>query len=184
VATVTTLNPQLRFYGPYQTVCDYWNYFWTYNAEHFSENVASGTSQRALLNSTAGPPSQTGSTGSTNVFEPANGENYDSIPAPAKSRGDKEHLHESNYGAAVDNHGTADCESGQRGYLNGSLAVAGRFLDAEGHPFNLVRDPHFPGNQGPTFAGRSQVPSGETFTREPQTGGRLPPVLTTGIYGG
>ena len=185
VATVTTLNPQLRFYGPYQTVCDYFTTFWTYNGEHFSEVVNSGTSQRALLNSTAGPPNQTASMGSAGSFEPANGENYDSIPAPAKSRGDKEFLHGQPYGAAIKNNGTADCENGQRGYLNGNLNISGRFLDAEGHPFNLVADPHTPGaNLGPTFAGRSQVPAGETFTREPQTGDRLPSSLTTGVYGG
>jgi virulence factor Mce-like protein len=184
VATATTLNPQLRFYGPYQTVCDYWNYFWTYNQEHFSELVNSGTTQRALLNSTAGPPNQTSSMGSGNSFEPANGENYDSIPAPAKSRGDKEFLHGQPYGAAILNNGTADCENGQRGYLNGNLNISGRLMDAEGHPFNLVADPHTPGSQGTTFVGRSAVPPGETFTREPQTGDLLPSSLTTGIYGG
>jgi virulence factor Mce-like protein len=184
VATVTTLNPQLRFYGPYQTVCDYWNYFWTYNAEHFSEQVASGTTQRALLNSTAGPPSPPASTGSAGAFEPANGEGFDSLTPVQKSRGDKERLHQSNYTAAINNNGSADCESGQRGYLNGNLNISGRFLDAEGNPFNLVADPHTPGSQGPTFAGRSRVPAGETFTREPQPGDRLPASLTTGIYGG
>src|SRR5690242_11317931 len=49
-ATVTTLNPQLRFYGPYVTVCNSWNYFWTYLAEHFSEPDSTGSAQRALLN--------------------------------------------------------------------------------------------------------------------------------------
>src|SRR2546421_5099401 len=180
VATVTTLNPQLRFYGPFQTVCDYWNYFWTYNAEHFSENVNSGTSQRALLNSGAGQPN---STNNANSFEWANGEGYNSLTPAQKARGDNERLHGQSYGAAINNSGTADCENGQRGYLNGNLDTA-RPIDAEGNPFNTVQDPHTPGDQGPTFAGRARVPAGETFTREPQTGDRLPPVLTTGIYGG
>ena len=117
------------------------------------------------------------------MFEPANGEDYPADPV-RQARGDNERLHESNYGAAINNDGTADCESGQRGYLSGNLTVTGRFLDAEGNPFNLVRAPHTPGSQGPTFAGRARVPAGETFTREPQTGDRLAPEATTGIYGG
>jgi ABC-type transporter Mla subunit MlaD len=181
VATVTTLNPQLRFYGPYQTVCDFWNYFWTYNGEHFSEQVASGTAQRALLNSAAG---QLNGSTKANSFEPMNGEGYDSLTPPQKAQGDKERLHGQPYGAAITNGGSADCENGQRGYLNGNLNVSGRVVDAEGNPFNLVADPHTPGSQGPTYAGRSRVPAGETFTREPQTGDRLGPALTTGIYGG
>ena len=50
----------------------------------------------------------------------------------------------------------------------------------------IVGDPHTPGNQGPTYAGRRRVPDGQTFTREPETepASRLPPVLRTGIYGG
>ncbi len=35
-ATVTTLQPQLRFLGPFVTVCNHWNMFWTFTAEHFT----------------------------------------------------------------------------------------------------------------------------------------------------
>ena len=38
-----------------------------------------------------------------------------------------------------------------------------------------MADPHTPGAQGPTFAGRPRVPPGETFTREPLTGAKLDP---------
>jgi hypothetical protein len=162
-------------------VCDYWNYFWTYTAEHFSEASTEGTAQRAVLNSTAG---QTSDLGSANVFEPANGEGYDSLTPAQKTLGDKQYRHGQDFGAAINDNGTADCENGQRGYLAGNLNISGRFLDAEGNPFNLVVDPHTPGNQGPTFAGRARVPAGETFTREPQTGDKLPAALTTGVYGG
>jgi virulence factor Mce-like protein len=31
-ATADTIQPQLRFLGPYVTVCNYWNFFWTFNA--------------------------------------------------------------------------------------------------------------------------------------------------------
>ena len=45
-------------------------------------------------------------------------------------------------------------------------------FDPEGR--NLAVDPHTPGDQGPTFHGRSRVPAGETFSRNPQTGPQLP----------
>src|SRR6478672_1553069 len=35
MATVGTLNPTLRYLGPYVTVCNFWNYFWTFLAEQF-----------------------------------------------------------------------------------------------------------------------------------------------------
>ena len=37
VSTVTILNPMIRYLGPYVTVCDDWNYWWTYLSEHLSE---------------------------------------------------------------------------------------------------------------------------------------------------
>ncbi|MEA2314124.1 MAG: phospholipid/cholesterol/gamma-HCH transport system substrate-binding protein, partial [Solirubrobacteraceae bacterium] len=49
-STVSTLNPMIRYLGPYQTVCDGWNYFWTYLSEHISEQTSFGFAQRALLN--------------------------------------------------------------------------------------------------------------------------------------
>ena len=178
VATANTLKPQLRFYGPYQTVCNYWNYWWTFLGEHFAEGDPTGTSQRALANSTG---QQTNSEGGGGAYEWANGENY--VPASA-ARGDREWLHGQGYGAAINNNGTADCENGQRGYLRGNLNTFGRPKDSQGNFFNLPVDPHTPGSQGPTYAGRASVPPGETFTRESQTGDTLPPSLTTGIYGG
>ena len=82
-----------------------------------------------------------------------------------KAIGD-EYLHAQPYGAAIDNQGNADCETGQRGYpkkLNS--------FDPQGR--NLAVDPHTPGDQGPTFKGRTHVPAGETFSRNPQTGPQL-----------
>ena len=72
------------------------------------------------------------------------------------------------YNAAIDDAGNADCENGQRGYPTRLARVSDATLD--GAPFNIVTDPHIPGNQGPTYTGISQVPEGQTFTREPETG--------------
>ncbi len=153
VNTTQTLNPMLRYLAPFQTVCDYWNYWWTYLGEHISEQTQYGLAQRVLLN--FGDTTQPNNVGQQGAVEPANGQN-----------GGPEFLHAPNYGAAIDNQGNADCETGQRGFpkkLN--------YFDPKGR--NLDTDAHTPGDQGPTFAGRTKVPAGETFTRNPATGPQL-----------
>jgi virulence factor Mce-like protein len=158
-STVAILNPMIRYLGPYQTVCDYWNYFWTYLSEHISEQTSFGFAQRVLLNQ--GNPLQANSVGTQGAIAPVNGGGIDSPVT-----GGNEYLHAQPYGSAIDNQGNADCEIGQRGYpkkLN--------YFDPQGR--NLATDVHTPGDQGPTFAGRTRVPAGETFSRNPQTGPQL-----------
>jgi virulence factor Mce-like protein len=158
-STVAILNPMIRYLGPYQTVCDDWNYFWTYLSEHISEQTSFGFAQRVLLN--MGNPLQANSVGTQGATAPVNGGGSTSVLT-----GGDEFLHAQAYGAAIDTQGNADCETGQRGYpkkLN--------YLDPQGR--NLASDAHTPGDQGPTFKGRAHVPTGETFTRNPQTGPQL-----------
>jgi virulence factor Mce-like protein len=161
-STVQTLNPLVRYIGPYQTVCDDWNYFWTYLSEHISEATSFGFAQRVLLNQ--GDPLQPNNVGQQGATQPANGGGTTSL-----TTGGNEFLHAQVYGAAVDNNGNADCETGQRGY-----PLKLNHLDPQGR--NLATDPHTPGNQGPTFKGRTHVPAGETFSRNPTNGPQLPAV--------
>ena len=156
-ATATTLKPQLRYLGPYQTVCNSWNYFWTYLGEHVSQEGPVGFSQRAAIKSTGQQSNNPSSMGSP---RPANGEGYEEA---SRSRGAPVHLHGNQYQAAIDEAGNADCENGQRGYMRRLSKFADPDLD-------VVTDPHLPGLQGPTFTGRAKVPEGQTFTREPETG--------------
>jgi ABC-type transporter Mla subunit MlaD len=158
--TGAILNPLLRFVGPYITVCNYFNYAWTHAGEHLTEPDPTGTAQRTLLNQASRPRSPTDSSlGSIGARTPGNGE-------PTAS-GAPFNLHVNSYSAAIDRQGNADCESGQRGYVQRANA----FGDPK---FNIAVDPHLPGNQGPTFTGRAKVPPGQTFTRAPQTGPRMP----------
>jgi hypothetical protein len=153
-STVSTLNPMLRYLGPYQTVCDDWNYWFTYLPEHQSDQTAFGFTQRVLLMFADG--NQPDNVGAQGAIHPANGQN-----------GGPEFLHSQTYGAAIDNSGQADCETGQRGYpkkLN--------YFDPHGR--NLATDAHTPGDQGTTFKGRPRVPAGESFTRNPTTGPQIP----------
>ncbi len=150
----------VRYLGPYVTVCNDWNYWWTYLSEHISEETTFGFAQRALLNQTN--PLQPNNVGTQGASAPVNG------GVPDSPLGGNEYLHAQPYGAAISTTGAADCETGQRGYpkkLN--------FFDPQGR--NFATDAHTPGLQGPTFTGRARVPAGETFTRNPQTGPQLLP---------
>ena len=162
-ATVSTLNPTLRFLGPYITVCNYWNYSWTHVAEHLSEEDPTGGSQRSLLNQAPRPRQGNNGLGSIGASEPANGEEVVS--------GSRVNLHSNVYSAAIDRQGNADCESGQRGYVE-KLTTYNRDPNLK-----IVTDPHLPGNSGPTYTGRPRVPAGQTFSRTPQQGPRMPPEL-------
>jgi virulence factor Mce-like protein len=150
-ATVRTLNPQLRFYGPFITVCNSPTIFFTYLAEHFSEPDSTGSSQRALLNTA---PPQEDSLGSMGADEPANGKGAAGTPQFAQNQP---------YAAAITPGGKADCETGQRGWLERNA----KGLDPR---YRVNLDPRTPGAQGPTFSGLPQVPAGQTFTAVPETG--------------
>jgi virulence factor Mce-like protein len=155
-ATVGTLNPMMRYLGPYQTVCDDFNYFWSYLQDNVSVHGSFGTSQRVLIKTAN--PLQPNSIGNAGANVPVNGGGTDS-----PITGGNAYLHSQPYGAAIDNHGTADCETGQRGYVK-------QFNYFDPQHRNFATDVHTPGDQGPTFHGLSRVPRGETFSRNPQSG--------------
>jgi virulence factor Mce-like protein len=134
--TMTTLRPLTRFLGPYVTVCNYWNYSWTYLADHITDQEQAGQIQRIRAKMAGGEQGGLGSFGEA---------------FPVKG------LHAQPYGAAVDAAGNADCESGQRGYPSSASFE----IPASAQ---LVGDPTTPGNQGPTFSGQAKVPKGETFS--------------------
>jgi phospholipid/cholesterol/gamma-HCH transport system substrate-binding protein len=160
--TVSTLNPMVKYLGPFQTVCNDWNYFWTYLSEHISEQTSFGLAQRVLIN--LGNPAQPNNIGQQGAVAPVDGGGTDSLLT-----GGNEFLHSQAYGAAVGSAGNADCETGQRGYVKKL-----NFFDPQHR--NLAVDAHTPGNQGTTFTGRTHVPKGETFSRNPLTGPQLPKV--------
>ncbi len=152
--TATTLGHTLRWLGPHITVCNYWNYFWTYIADHFAQEIDTGTVQRILIKSS--PPMQPNAIASFGASRPANGGTVGNALVP----GDPVFLHGQPYGRAVDEQGRADCESGQRGYPR-RLATG---IDPD---LQIAVDPRTPGNQGPTYTGKPRVPEGQTFSAEP-----------------
>jgi hypothetical protein len=162
-ATVGTLNPMIKYLGPYVTVCNQWNYFWDEIQDLVSEQTSFGMAQRALIQFNNHQSSNAGVAGGT---YPANG--YQPGDPPDQGYpGDAEYAHGPAYAAAIDSQGNADCEVGQRGYQaqqNG--------LDPQHR--SLVTDAHTPGDQGSTWAGLAHVPAGETFSRNPTVGPQLP----------
>jgi ABC-type transporter Mla subunit MlaD len=158
---VDIVDPLITFVGPYVTVCNYWNYAWTHLGEHLTEPDPTGGSQRTLLNQaprTRNPSDP--SIGSIGARRPSNGEEVVS--------GARVNLHTNVYTAAVGHDGQADCESGQRGYLE-------RLNTYSNDPsLRIVTDPHIPGDQGTTWTGRPRVPEGQTFSRLPTMGPELP----------
>jgi virulence factor Mce-like protein len=158
---VDIVNPLVRFAGPYITVCNYWNYAWTNVSEHLTEPDPTGGSQRTLLNQAPRTRNPTApSVGTIGARQPSNGEEVVS--------GSPMNLHSNLYTAAIDKNGNADCESGQRGYLE---KLTHYNTDKN---LKIVTDPRIPGNQGPTYTGRPRVPEGQTFTRTPETGPAFP----------
>jgi len=156
-ATSRTLQPQLKFYGPFQTVCNYWNYWWTFLSEHLAAESGQGFSQRSESKSAA---PQTNNQGSMGAYEPVNYQGYNEGMA---RRGSNMSLHSTPYNHAITDDGEADCESGQRGWLR-------RWTTVPEPEFLIQTRADIPGVQGPTYKGRSRVPKGQTFSREP--GGR------------
>ena len=161
---VDIVNPLIRFVGPYVTVCNYFNYSWSNVGEHLTEPDPTGGSQRTLLNQasrTEDPRSP--SMGSIGAKTPSNGE-------PTIS-GARMNLHANVYTAAIDHQGNADCESGQRGYME-------KLTTYNTDPkLKIVTDPHLPGNTGTTLTGRPRIPEGQTFTRLPESGPKMPKEL-------
>jgi virulence factor Mce-like protein len=139
VALMTTLNPQLRYLGPHITVCNNWNAWWTYLADHLSDEDGTGTLQRIQAKEVNGEQMELSEFG-----------------APRATKG----AHAQAYGAAIDDQGNADCENGQRGYME-------HYANGVPKERQIVMEPDTPGSQGTTFTGRPRVPEGQTFQRLP-----------------
>jgi ABC-type transporter Mla subunit MlaD len=179
-ATVTTLQPQLRFLGPYVTVCNYWNIFWTFVAEHFTAPDPSGSAQRVLLN--GGDDQDDDVSSSMGANEYATGRNV------VKPGGIKEYTHNNIAGGnalasgPTGPDGSADCTAGQQGYsysANNRDDTPDRFYRRT--VVDQLNDLFFDRPKGSTFnkfdkrgrgfgRNRPRVPEGQTFTDIP--GGR------------
>jgi virulence factor Mce-like protein len=185
---VDTLQPQLRFLGPYITVCNYWNSFWTFNAEHFTAPDVTGGAERALLNN--------GYSGADNVTTMGANEFVHGVTSsdPRTQRdgqgangGAPQHVHNNTTGGdAIHPDGRANCQKGQQGYAYGLNRFRPAGYDAYARAAVDQPVPDDSIDFGPTWDrydinGRgsglnaARVPKGETFTVKPGgTGAQLP----------
>jgi virulence factor Mce-like protein len=154
--TMKTLNPTLQWVGPHQTVCNYFTYFFTFLADHISDEDATGTVQRIQVK--MAPVEQENSLLSFGASRPANDPSVD--PVQHALFGDGVEFHDQGPARAVDENGNADCESGQRGYLK-------RLTTGFPSDLNIVTDSRTPGIQGPTYKGIARVPAGQSYSAEP-----------------
>ena len=153
----TVAAPLFEYVAPYQTVCNYWNYYWTSLGEHVSEPVRGGTIQRVVLraDNTSQDNRLSDSTGEKPVDLP---KDQPAIQPTAPPGGPLETLHTHPYGPAIDAAGNADCQTGQRGYLE-RLITGSRYGVQEGTSGDalggnhIVADSNIPGLAGPTTAG-------------------------------
>ena len=170
--TFNQTEPAAEFIAPVQTVCNYWNYWFTWLPEHLTERDSTGTTQRVSIIGTpqgahvALPPSLPipplpfpGVPGAPSVAAtPIAG--YSGLQSNGREFGtgifkprELPILHGNPYGPVVDGSGNADCQAGQAGYLLGNLRVPGQ---SPANPAVGVSD--IPGNRGPTFKGRTSIP--------------------------
>ncbi len=154
--TLEVATPLVEYVAPYQTVCNYWTYYWTGLSEHVSEIVPGGTGQRSIMKSA--------NSTQDNRVNTTEGDRPVDVPAGMDPKTAKDPqgaalqaLHGGAYGSAVDAQGNADCEVGQRGYVRGPNVPDGRYPPstdpAQGGGSHVVLE--VPGKKlaGPTYKG-------------------------------
>lgn len=118
--TLGVLKPLINYVAPFQTVCNYANYFTSGLGEHMSEGTTGGASERILLkldNSTQTnrlsdfgfrPVDVPANMNTHTAKDPLTGQALEAIHAPA-------------YPPAIDSQGNANCQVGQYGYPQGPI---------------------------------------------------------------
>jgi ABC-type transporter Mla subunit MlaD len=152
-----------KFVTPAQTVCNYWNYWFTMLPEHLTAEDSTGFTQRVSLIATPPGPITVSAAGVPVTLDgevetglsiggysgaQANGK-YGPVPNPLEAGVfDPRHLpilHGNPTGPTGQN--GSDCQPGQTGYILGDLRIPGQ-------PSNnpAVGLPDLPGDRGPTTA--------------------------------
>jgi ABC-type transporter Mla subunit MlaD len=180
-------KPLTHYVVPAQTVCNYWNYFWTLLPEHLTESDTIGFSQRvSLINTPVGSltanldltgsgtftPSVTvpgevetglsaagysGAQANGRAFNPTGPGNFEPRKLPI--------LHANPAGPTGQD--GQNCQPGQTGYVLGDLRIPGQ---TKANPSVLV--PDLPGDPGPTTAFWKQ--NGQRILKDTRVKSRQP----------
>ena len=171
---LTVARPALEFITPYQTVCNYLNYFIHPLGEAQSVVQSGATGGGTALNQNV----KLVNTQQQNSYASSEGSRPWDILAGQKPQGAKDalgsplfRLYAPAYQPAIDAQGNADCQNGQTGYPNGSLAPTARYApgnlrdlsNAEGLPTpsevgtggnGAIAENDLPGLSGGTYKSR------------------------------
>jgi virulence factor Mce-like protein len=122
---LTVSRPAIQFIAPYQTVCNYFNYFMHPLGEAQSVVQAGPTGGGTSLNQNVKVPNSH----QQNNYGSSTGSRPWDIPSDQKPQGAKDEmgnplfrLYSPPYQPAIDAQGNADCQLGQNGYPNGELS--------------------------------------------------------------
>ena len=160
--TFDQAGPLANWVAPFQTVCNYWNYWFTWLPEHLTERDSIGYTQRvAIVGMPRGPlgplPGEVEAPLAGYSGIQSNGIAGSGSPNPGEFEPrELPILHGNIAGPAITQDGRADCQSGQNGYvLSGApeYRLPGQPLDNPAFGVHNI-----PGVAGPTFAGRAGLP--------------------------
>ena len=161
---VTVTRPLLEYVAPYQTVCNYTNYFFYGLGNVFAKGVPGGTAFNSLLNSTN--RTQDNRPSDFPAERPAD------VPVEVDSQKVNDPTGEpltkllaQPYGPAIDAAGSADCETGQWGYQE--RLGEGRYGPVAEPEFDTTMNS---GGSSPVVATNSPGLAGPTFTGVPTLG--------------
>jgi ABC-type transporter Mla subunit MlaD len=186
--TFNTAEPLAKWVVPAQTVCNYWNYWFTYLTEHITQFDGVGYSQRVSIIGAGSPGTNTtvdvlGIPLSLPGEEMAPMAGYSGLQSNGRAGDLSPHpgvfepfllpiLHGNPYGPTgqpqYDVNGVPDCQAGQSGYLLGQLLVPGQGKD---NP--AVGVPNLPGARGVTSVflnqdGTRQIVDSRNPNRQPE----------------
>lgn len=154
-------RPAVQFIAPYQTVCNYADYFFGFLADHWSGTSPLGgtTQNQGLKFVNPAQPNNLGSSQSARPQDVPPGVN----PIGARDALDQPltRLFSTPYTPAIDAQGRADCQIGQSGYPKGPDAPNARYgpgLAPNGDPSGgngAVTRSNYPILSGPTYISKS-----------------------------
>jgi hypothetical protein len=149
-------TPLVEYVAPSQTVCNYFNYYFTAFGEHVSEPFRFGTIQRVNLKSDN--RTQDNRFSSSEADRPADVlDSQDPQTAEDPEGNPLVVARRTAYYPFVDSGGNADCQVGQAGFLDGPLADGSPYPPSN-NPTELggshvIFNSELPGLAGPTFTG-------------------------------
>jgi phospholipid/cholesterol/gamma-HCH transport system substrate-binding protein len=170
---LTVSRPAIEYIAPYQTVCNYLNYFIHPLGEVQSVVQTGPTGGGTVLNQNV----KEANSNQQNNYGSSTGSRPWDIPVGQKPQGAKDHqgnplfrLYATAYNPAIDAQGNADCQLGQTGYPNGAFGP-GRYKpgnlhdgsEAHGLPGSeevgtgtngAITDNNLPGLSGGTYKSR------------------------------